>query len=145
MRKFLIVSLTLLVITKSAPKLPLCNVDTAKLALNPRLFAETTIDGPRQNVYITRFFHNKINIFSSEFAMCYFKYFDAVFIYELVGAFGVLGFYYFAYFAARRKLIFALTILATIPILPFFNLPLIIVIFTTNIFAIIGLVILIKR
>lgn len=116
-----------------------CNIKTAKQAIAPRIFAEQTIDGKNQPIIFTRFVHNKIGVFLSEFARCYFLALDPNFIQKTTGI-GIIFWLYFVYFILIQKLYIALLIFLSIPLLPFFQLPLVIVSYAHKIFAIIGLI-----
>lgn len=147
MKKFLILAVFFFYIIslKNDFSLPICNLATAKQAIAPRIFTEQTIDGPGQPPLVTRFLHNKLGIFASEFGRCYFNALDPNFIYRSVGIAGLFFWTYFIYQIAIKKLwpgIFAFLIL---PLLPFFSLPVIITVYINKIFAIIGLSFLIKR
>ncbi|MBI3342496.1 hypothetical protein HY024_05220, partial [Candidatus Curtissbacteria bacterium] len=85
------------IILKTPVPLPKCDIDTAKIAVPPRIFEEVTIDGIGKNIYFTRFLHNKPGIFMSEFARCYFNVFDLSYLLDTLGIFGFVAFIYFAY------------------------------------------------
>lgn len=147
MKKFFLIGVFLLYIISTGNDylMPSCNVSTAKQAIAPRIFAEQTIDGPRQPPLVTRFLHNKLGIFASEFGRCYFNALDPNFIYKSVGILGLFFWTYFIYQIAIKKLWPGILVFLTLPLLPFFSLPIIITVYVNKIFAIIGLIILIKQ
>lgn len=116
---FLLVVTT--IIFKQAPKWQVCDIYAAQRAVTPRIFFEKTIDGKNQPVYITRFFHNKIGIFVSEVAKCYFRAIEPNTIYLSSGFFGLIFEIYFLYKLASWKKWFALSIFLILPFFPFFN------------------------
>lgn len=118
--KLVYVFLTILVIgvlIRPLKKPSFCNVDTAFLALPPRIFAETTTDGNTQNTKLTRFFHNKIGILASEFGRCYFNLIDPYFLYQTLGPIGLFGWLYLGYYLISRKRWNLLLVLSIFPIL----------------------------
>lgn len=144
--KFLIlVIFSILILQQETPIPDRCDLTTAKTALPVRIFAETTIDGRDQPVLVTRFFHNKVTILGNELARCYFNFFDPNSIVASASLLGLLPWLYVAYrlaMAIPQSPILAL--LFAIPALP------IIVTFPQvsylhKVFAIIGLVLWIKR
>lgn len=147
MKKFLILAVFFFYIIslKNDFSLPICNLATAKQAIPPRIFAEQTIDGPQQPPLVTRFLHNKLGIFASEFSRCYFNALDPNFIHRSVGIPGLFFWTYFIYQIAIKKLWPGIFVFLILPVLPFFNLPLMIIVYINKIFAIIGLSFLIKR
>lgn len=124
-------------------ELPKCNTQTAVLALKPRIFQQTTIDGIGQNTLLTRYFHNKVGILGSEFGKCYFNFFDPVIISKNTLYFGLFPwlFLFFKLLTLKKWKILIPVLLA--PILPFFNFPFPVVYFH-KIFAIIGLLTMFK-
>lgn len=107
----------ILVVLKPLQKPGFCNIDTAFLALKPRIFAETTADGIGQNPIMTRFFHNKVGILSSEFARCYFNLIDPYYLYQTLGLIGFFSWLYLGYFLISRKLWPQLLMLLLFPVL----------------------------
>ena len=147
MKKFFLIGVFLLYIISSGSDylLPTCNLATAKQAIAPRIFAEQTIDGSRQPPLVTRFLHNKLGIFASEFGRCYFNALDPNFIYRSVGTLGLFFWTYFVYQIAIKNLWPGALVFLILPLLPFFSLPVIITVYINKIFAIIGLAFLIQR
>lgn len=145
MKILLILIFGLIIIVKSGGELPVCNLATAKQALPPVIFAETTIDGSNQPVLVTRFLHNKIGIYTSQFARCYFNALDLNFINHAIGIIGLISLLFFLFRATVKKYYAPLIVFLGFPILPFFNAPLFALIFAYKIFAIIGLVFLLKN
>lgn len=139
MRMILIVILTAIIFLQANTSLSVCNLDTAKQAINPRIFYEQTIDGKDQNISLTRFLHNKIGVYASEFGKCYANVFDPNFIYHSVGAIGLVGWFYFVYLIAKRRLYPIIAILAVLPLLPFLKLSPLPILWIYKLFAIIGL------
>ena len=148
MTKFFKITISIIFIiyiaSKHASQTTICNIHTALQAIPPRLFAEQTIDGSAQSVIFTRFIHNKLGIFGSEFTRCYFYSLDPNFIYHSVGI-GIISWVYFAYIILIKKQYLPLGIFLTVPAFPFFTLPIIIVSYTYKIFAIIGLLLLLFK
>lgn len=119
-----------------------CDIRTAKQAIPPKIFFESSIDGSGQDVYFTRFIHNKVGIFSHEFATCYFNLIDFNFLTKNLSLFGLATWFVFIYrqFIKKQYLVFELII----PALPFFLVPAAYIVLIYKIFAIIGLSILLK-
>lgn len=145
MRIILILIFSAIILVQANTRLPICNLDTAKQAIPPRIFAEQTIDGKDQNILLTRFLHNKIGIYASEFSRCYANVFDPNFIYHTVGAIGLVTWVYFVYAVAKRRLYPIIAILAVLPILPFLKFSPLPILLTYKLFAIIGLAFLLSK
>ena len=96
-----------------------CNLDTAKMATDVRVWEQVSFDGNMQNVLVTRFLHNKPGIFLSEFSKCYFRVYDFNMIVDLVSIVGLSFWLYFIYkiFTTGNHLLVIAFIL--IPVLPF--------------------------
>lgn len=138
MKIFLLLFFALFLFTKATPQLPPCNFRTAAQAIPPRIFAETTIDGRDQHVLLTRFLHNKLGIYLSEFSRCYFASLDPNFIIKSVGLIGLVSWLYFFYKILIKKSYVLIIIFLLIPFLPFLTVPIIIVAFIYKLFAIMG-------
>lgn len=146
MIKFLIfIILTIPIIYQKTASLPVCNLDTAKLAIAPRIFAEQTIDGKDQPIFITRFLHNKIGIYGSEFGRCYTSALDLNFINHSLTPIGIIALLYFIFkvFVSKRFLLIFPIIL--VPLAPAFNIPVSIIVSVYKLFAIIGLAIFVSK
>lgn len=141
----LIIFSALIVLAKTNDSLPICNLDTAKQAIPPRIFAEQTIDGKGQNIPFTRFLHNKIGIYASEFSRCYLGVFDLNFIYHTVGIVGIITWLYFVYQIIQKRLYPLLFILLALPLLPFLRFSPLPILFAYKLFAIIGLAFLLTK
>ena len=96
-----------------------CNLDTAKMATEARRWEQISFDGKRQNVLATRFLHNKVGVFLSEFSKCYFRVYDFNMIAGLASIVGLAFWLYFVYkiFTTRNYLLTSAFIL--MPVLPF--------------------------
>lgn len=93
-----------------------CNITSVFQSVPPIIWYEQTADDKLQRTFITRFFHNKANVFSSQFAKCYAGSFDPAYIYRSVGILGLFLWLYFIYLITYRKIqIFILVVL----LLPF--------------------------
>lgn len=145
MKTLLIIISAAVILTAKAPALPPCNTDTAKQALPPRIFAEQTIDGIGQNIFVTRFFHNKLGILSSELSRCYFNVLDFNFLINALSPIGLIGYLSFVYHILVNKKYHFITIFILLPIIPFLKLPFAISLLVCKIFAIIGLSFLIRK
>lgn len=146
MKIFLLIIFSItIILAKANTGLPVCNLDTAKQAIPPRIFAEQTIDGRDQSVLLTRFLHNKIGIYASEFNRCYFGVFDLNFIYHTVGIVGIITWLYFVYQIIQKKFYFLLFILLALPLLPFLKFSLLPIFAAYKLFAIIGLAFLVSK
>lgn len=143
--KIIILIISILIIISPHPDLPICNIQTAKQAIAPRIFAETTIDGPAQNVLFTRFLHNKVGIFGSEFAVCYSNVLNPLFLAQSTNYIGLIALLYFAYFITKNKRYILISIFFALPTLYFFSLPLDLIVLIYKFFAIIGLIKLIRK
>lgn len=140
MKILLLVLLSVVIIFKTPGNpLPICNIATVKQALPPVIFFETTIDGPKQPIFVTRFLHNKIGIYSSEATKCYFNAFDFIFIDNSISIVGLVGILVFAYKSIIKKYYWLLVLLLFLPFLPFFTNSDRLLILAYKIFAIIGL------
>lgn len=87
-----------------------CNINTIFQAMPPVIWYEQTIDGKDQPPTLTRFIHNKLNIFSSQMAKCYAYRLDPVDIYRSLGILGLFFWVYFAWAMSQylnKPLIFA--------------------------------------
>ncbi len=131
-------------LAKTSP-LPICNTDTAKLALPPRIFYEQTIDTNRQPILLTRLIHNKLGVYGSEFAHCYVSLFDFNFIYNNFSLIGLVTFLVFMYEVLTKKRYLLAAIIFLSPLIPFFKGPIIINLVIYKLFAIIGLIFLFKK
>lgn len=142
MKKIILLIFTVFIIRIPFSFPATCDLRTAKQAIPPKIFYETTIDGSSQNVYFTRFVHNKFGIFSHEFAICYFNVIDFNFLTTNLSLFGLAMWLVFIYrqFIKKRYLFFVLII----PALPFLLVPVVYIVLICKIFAIIGLSILLK-
>ena len=121
MKIIIFLFLAITIIFQQAPKWPVCDIYAAQRAVKPRIFFEKAIDGKNQPVFITRFFHNKIGIFASEVAKCYFKVIEPNAMYAGAGIFGVIFEIYLAYKLVLWKKWYILIILLLLPFAPFFN------------------------
>ncbi len=145
MKALLIIISAVIILAAKATALPPCNTDTAKQALPPRIFAEQTIDGSGQNILVTRFFHNKLGILSSEFSRCYFNVLDFNFLIKALSVIGLIGYLSFVYHILVNKKYYLIAIFILLPIIPFLKLPFAISLIVYKIFAIIGLLFLIRK
>lgn len=138
------------IIIRGSAVLPQCDIQTARQAIPIRIFAEQTIDGKNQPILATRFLHNKVGIFASEFGHCYFSALDPNFLNQSLGFIGLLALVYMIYYniynvffgegkQSYRFSFLLLMLFMIFPALPFFKFPLTLVIFAYKIFAIIGL------
>lgn len=127
------------ILTLKLPQLPVCNYQTANQAIPPRIFFEQTIDGKDQPILLTRFLHNKLGVYGSEFGKCYFNFFDPDLIYKSSGLFGLFFWIYLMYRLARNNKWNYLSIVLVLPILPFLNIFSSGIAYFHKIFAIIGL------
>lgn len=146
----------LFIITRGNAVLSQCDIQTARQAIPIRIFAEQTIDGKNQPILVTRFLHNKAGIFASEFGHCYFSLLDPNFLNQSLGLVGLLALAYMIYYniynvffrKGKQSYHFSFLLLMLFmifPALPFFRFPPTIVIFAYKIFAIIGLVQLVRN
>lgn len=142
MKIVLIITISIILVFNHVD-IPICNIQTAGLALKPRIFQQTTTDGNLQNTYVTRFFHNKVGILGSEFSKCYFNFFDPVTIAKNTLYIGLIPWLFLAYKILSLKKWTVLAPIIIFPILPFFNIPFPVVYFH-KIFAIIGLLAMFK-
>lgn len=129
-----------LILMTDIPKSDRCDRVTAQIALPVRIFAETVIDGRDQPPVVTRFFHNKVTIASSELSRCYFNFFDPNFIVNSASILGLLPWLYFFYRTFLKipqyPLLVAIFVVPAVPI--FIAFPQ--VAYLHKVFAIIGLV-----
>lgn len=139
MKTIFAILVAILIITKTAPSPDRCDRITAAGAVPVRIFAETTIDGRDQVILVTRFFHNKLGIYTSEFARCYFGNLDLNFIKNSTSIFGLFAIMFFVFRAITRKYYALLAVFLASAILPFLTASTTILIAIYKIFAIIGL------
>ncbi|OGD93653.1 hypothetical protein A2697_01555 [Candidatus Curtissbacteria bacterium RIFCSPHIGHO2_01_FULL_41_44] len=142
---FLILIFSIIIISKTGWDLPICNIETATLAITPRIFAEQTIDGQNQPVLVTRILHNKAGIFAQEAGRCYFNTLDPNFIASSTTLLGLIFWLYFVYRILIGRIWHLTAIFLLLPVLPFFNLASLIVVYTNKLFAIIGLIFLLVK
>ncbi|MBI2599052.1 hypothetical protein HYW40_02445 [Candidatus Curtissbacteria bacterium] len=136
---------TLVVFIQRIPSLPICNLQTAKQAIPPRIFAEQTIDGSSQAIFLTRFLHNKAGILASELGRCYANVLDPNFLSQALTPLGLIFILYFIYqILAERKIIFAI-IFAAVPLAAILNVPTAPIVIIYKLFAIIGLTFLLSK
>ena len=145
MRLVLILIFSLTILLSQGWSLPICNIQTATQALPPRIFFEQTIDGSSQPILLTRFLHNKLGIFSSEIARCYFNVLDPNFILKTVGLIGFITLLYFLYKIILNKNYVLLILFLVLPISPIFGISPLIVVYPYKLFAIIGLLLLLRK
>ncbi len=145
MKYLIFILISAVIIIQKGWTLPICNMDTVKQSIPPVIFAQTTIDDSLQPTIITRFLHNKAGIFVHEVTKCYFFSLDPNFIYKSVSLVGIFFFIYFIYRILRNKKYSAIIIFFIIPAFPIFNLQPTIVAYFYKIFAIIGLMLYLKR
>lgn len=113
--------ISILVAVKN-PVLPdFCNVDTAKGAIPPRIHFEQTVDGRSQNIFITRFIHNKVGIFVNEFGLCYLAIIDLNYLAASLGLVGMFFWLYLFYRSVLNKNWKILALIALVPLFAFFN------------------------
>lgn len=145
MKYLIFIIFAIFILAAQIPKGDRCDLITAKIALPARTFAESTIDGRDQPVLITRFFHNKVTIIASELGRCYFNFFDPNLIVASASILGLFPWLYFAYRIAIFMPRYPPTVLLfIIPALPLFvTFPQ--VAYLHKVFAIIGLVLWVKR
>lgn len=139
--KYLIALVVLVVIVRSnIPSIEHCDLGTATNAISVRTFHETTTDPPDQPVIISRFFHNKLTIFTNEIGRCYLNFFEPNFIADSTTLLGFLPWLYLLY-KSFSKWVFLIPVLA-VPLIPIFISPMPIpVAYAHKVFAIIGLMI----
>lgn len=145
MKYVIVILFAIFLLSKAFSPLPICNSMTAKQALPPRIFAETTIDGRDQSIIITRFLHNKVGILLSEFGRCYLNVFDPNFIVSTVGFVGLLMWLYFVFKILEEKRLWVIVLVLIVPIIPFISLPTQIAAYFYKIFAMIGLLFFLKN
>ena len=138
-RYLIFILISLVILFKTGWQLPLCNFKTAKQALVPRIFAETTIDGPNQPVLLTRFLHNKLGIFINESARCYFNVLDLNFVESSTTLIGLLFWLYFIYQITIRKYWVLIVVFLITPIVSYLTVLSALAAIVHKIFAIIGL------
>lgn len=145
MKTIILLLIAISIIFKQAPKFEVCDVWAAERAVKPRIFFEKAIDGRSQPVIITRFFHNKIGIFTSEVAKCYFNVIAPNAMYQGAGIFGLILELYLIYTIIVWKKWHILAILLVLPFAPFFNIFENLVIDVHKLLALSGLVIFAKQ
>lgn len=145
MKKILFIVISLIIFIHHGSVLPVCNNFTANQAIPPRIFFETTMDGSTQNTYLTRFYHNKLGIYLSEFSRCYSNVFDPNFVYDSLGLVGLIAYFAAIYYIIVKKIWILITLALLLPLLPFLNAPVYLIIVADKIFAIIGLSFLLLR
>lgn len=139
MKLLLFIIISALIILMPVVSLPICNNDTAKQAIPPKIFAEIAIDDNDQNVIFTRIIHNKTGIYLSEFSRCYFNVFDFNFLYNQLTVLGLMGLLFFIFKALILKRFSLIILILALPLIPFFKQPEIILVLILKMFAITGL------
>ena len=122
MRKILFLIIVVAIAIKVPSEQERCNVDTAFQALPPRIFFESKIDGPQQNVKVTRFFHNKAGVLLSELGRCYFNAIEPTYLLNSTTVFGLLCWIWALYYLVERKRFFVILLITAVPLLAFFKL-----------------------
>ena len=138
MRKIILVVIIILIAAKVPTAQERCNVDTAFQALPPRIFFESKIDGPLQNVTVTRFFHNKVGIFMSELGRCYFNAIDPTYLLNSTTIFGLIFWFWALFYLVERKRFFIILLLLAVPLIAFFKLNLPIILIANKVLAAFG-------
>lgn len=139
MKIFLVFIILVFWILKPLPAIENCNIKTIKQVMPPVIWFEQTIDGHDQSIWITRFLHNKVGIFGSQFAKCYSNSIDLQIAYKSVGLLGLVFWLYFIYHISSKKNWPLILIFLLVPLIPpLFDKGQSIAIFY-KIFAIIGL------
>lgn len=139
-RAILLIIFSFLIVSSRGWDLPTCNLTTIKDALPARIFAEQTIDGSSQLIIVTRIFHNKLTIFTSEAARCYFNSFDLNFLYQSTSPIGLIALIYLASKTASGAFRLLMLLFLIVPIMPFLDIPKELIVYCFKIFAIIALV-----
>ena len=139
MKIIALIALSLLIIL--LPKLSFikCDIDTASLAIPPRIWSQQALDSRMQPTIITRFLHNKPGIFFSELSRCYFNFFDPSLIFHSVGLRGVFFWIFFMTNISFSKKWPIILIVLMVPILSFFKLLQFPLQFFNKIYAFLGL------
>jgi len=130
---------------RPVPSLLPCSPNFVVNSLPSLIFTNQTVDGQNQSTFITRFFHNKVGIISSQFSQCYFNALDLYYIFSSLTLFGLFTFIYLIYKILTSKRIYLLFPILVLPALPIFGLGTVIMVFMYKIFAIIGLAFLLKN
>ena len=139
MKKIILLVVIFLVVVKKPSATEACNIDTARLALPPRIFYESRIAGNKQSVLVTRFFHNKAGILLSEFGKCYALALDPNYLNNSLNFLGLLGWFYGLFVLVRLKQYPALVVLSLLPVIAFFNVNLPLVLIGNKLIASFGL------
>lgn len=119
MKYILIFIFAIYLIFKSIPQLKVCNINAAKMAIPPRIFFDSTIDGRAQHVLVTRFFHNKIGIFSNELGRCYFGTIEPYYLFNALGFIGLAAWLFAMFEFTLSKRWKILVIILLLPLIPF--------------------------
>src|SRR3989344_2693501 len=140
MKTLLIALFTFLILFVSLPQDSdqRCDQYSAKRNIPSEIFSNTAIDGSGQPVVVTRFLHNKVGIYLSEFSRCYFNILDPNFLLQTTGPIGLIPILYLIYNAIVNKRFFIGLLILTLPLLSFFNLPMVFTVIALKVFAIIG-------
>lgn len=118
MKIFLLLVISAFIILKVGWNVDECGIRSSLQAVVPVVWYEQTIDGSNQNPLITRFFHNKIGIFVSQMARCYFNRIGPEFIFDSVGIFGLMFIFYLICNLSTKKRWPILTVIAVFSLLP---------------------------
>jgi hypothetical protein len=114
---FLLISLS--IILKTGWNTTECNIRSVIQVTYPIIWFEQTIDGASQNPFITRFFHNKLNIVGAQLSYCYLEKISPEFFFESTGIFGLCLLLYLIFTLADKKNWLPLLTFCFLPLLPF--------------------------
>jgi len=89
----------------------------------PHQVWEAQTADPNANVLMTRFLHNKLSLYSNNFARCYLSYLSPDFINAAFTIVGLILFLAGIYFLVVKKNWRILTILLLAPLFPLFSFP----------------------
>lgn len=140
MKKIIFLLLSIAIVWFYNPKsLPRCDIYEIDRNYQRRILTDNQLDGQRQGVLVTRFFHNKANIFLHEYSKCYFNFYDFQSIFNSFGIFTLTFLIYFILYSLRKTSWHFMASLAVAPLLPIYFPNFYISFYAYKLFALLGL------
>lgn len=117
--KYVLLFLFILYLILKPPAKPQieCDLKSVFQAIPPVVWYEQTIDGIDQPPIVTRFFHNKANIFTSQLFKCYASKLDPLEVFKVIGLLGFMFWLYFVWKIILKKMWLWTSLFLTIPML----------------------------
>lgn len=135
---FLLISVAILLFNHPKPP-PRCDIYEIDRNFQRRILTDNQLDGEHQNALITRFFHNKANIYLHEASICYFNFYNFQYIFKSFGIFTSTFLIYLVLYSLRKPNWHLVASLAVAPLLPIYFPNFYISFYAYKLFALLGL------